>query len=557
VACVGAVCAGDRFASFWDVGSMAHVPPASSSTASDRARTAYDDVPYISRPYWDSRPARLATIGRLFGMQPAPPDNCRVLELGCASGGNLIPLADQFPGSQFLGLDVSPVQIDAGRRVIDALGLSNVRLEAADLCQVDARYGQFDYIVAHGVLSWVPREVQDRVLAICSGNLAPQGVAFVSYNTFPGWLAKMTVRDLMVYRARRFDNPLERSRQARALLESIVDRGLCADERLRGTLANELAAVRAQPDAYLLHELLEDSNQPLYFHQFMARAGAVGLQYLGESSLRLMAPNVASREVCELLSSVAGNLEEMEQYIDFLHNRTFRATLLCHRSIALDHNLKPAMLGEMHISSWAQSETPRALAVSGELVKFSTQGGQFESADPLVKSALFHLIEAWPRAVPFRQLLASARAAVGRSPADDGQAADADATELAGALLRCYCAEVIDVNVHALAIVANASERPVATRLARYQAQHGTVATNLWHSAVALNEFERLLLPRMDGSRDRAALLEVLLELAASGAIKVYDGQQPAATPERRKELLHGSVMQAIGALARKALLLA
>ncbi len=530
---------------------MAHVPQSSSPSPGDRARAAYDDVPYASRPYWDTYPSRLATIARLFGMQPARPDKCRVLELGCAAGGNLIPMAEQLTQSEFVGIDVSPVQIDEGRRTVAAIGLDNIRLEAADICNVDASYGQFDYIVAHGLFSWVPREIQDQVLRICGENLAPHGVAFVSYNTFPGWHAKTAIRDLMCYRARGIEKRGEAGRQARALLETIIERGVCADDAMRDAMVKEIAEMRNQSEFYVVHEHLEDNNVPLYFHEFVERAAGVGLQYLGESPIRLMAPNVATPQAWELLQQVAGSLVEIEQYVDFLVNRTFRETLLCHGEIVLDRNLSPTSLAEMFVASWAKTNSPREQARTMDAVKFATQRGHFESTNPLVKSALFHLSDVWPRAISFGQLFNAACAASGVA------ATPVVAGELAANLLRCYCAEFVDISVHALPIASELSERPVATRLARYQAQHYTTAANLWHSSVPMNDYERLLLPRLDGTCDRAALVNLFVQMAVSGAITVYDGDRPTVNPQRLATLLVDSVRISLEGLAKKGLLVA
>ena len=81
---------------------------------------------------------------------------CRVLELGCASGGNLIPMAMDFPDSEFLGIDLSARQIEAGKVHLANLKPRNIELRAASIMDVDAGYGQFDYIICHGVFSWVP-----------------------------------------------------------------------------------------------------------------------------------------------------------------------------------------------------------------------------------------------------------------------------------------------------------------------------------------------------------------------------------------------------------------
>ena len=125
---------------------------------------SYDAVPYPDYSYFESHPDRVATMATLFGMKPPPVDRCRVLELGCAGGGNLIPMAYGLPQSEFVGIDTSARQIAAGQEKASALGLKNVTLQPLDILDVNTDHGQFDYIIAHGVFSWVPRVVQDKIL---------------------------------------------------------------------------------------------------------------------------------------------------------------------------------------------------------------------------------------------------------------------------------------------------------------------------------------------------------------------------------------------------------
>ena len=167
-------------------------------------QTPYDEFAYVSRAHPQTHPSRLAALAKLFGMQPAPLSGCRVLELGCASGGNLLPMAAQTPSASFLGIDLSGRQIADGQAVIAELGLSNIGLRHLGIAHVDESLGKFDYIIAHGVYSWVPQEMQEKILSICKENLAPNGVAYVSYNTYPGWRMRGMIRDMMLYHARPF-----------------------------------------------------------------------------------------------------------------------------------------------------------------------------------------------------------------------------------------------------------------------------------------------------------------------------------------------------------------
>jgi len=126
-----------------------------------------------------------------------PPDirKCRVLELACADGSNLIPMACALPESVFLGIDLSQRQVKAGQQTIAALGLTNIELRPLDIREVDESFGTFDYIIAHGIYSWVPADVQDRILEICRERLSENGVAYISYNTNPGWRMRGMMRE--------------------------------------------------------------------------------------------------------------------------------------------------------------------------------------------------------------------------------------------------------------------------------------------------------------------------------------------------------------------------
>ena len=221
-------------------------------------------------------------------MEPARVEACRVLEVGCASGGNLLPMAASLPGSEFIGVDFSPVQIERGIADVKALGLTNIQLLAMDIMDFSEAYGEFDYIIAHGVYSWVPNAVQERLLAICARQLRPAGIAYVSYNTLPGWRIRSVVRDAMRYHTRGIAEPAKRVAEARAVLEFLAE-SVKEDATAYGkALRLEAEFLRTQADYYILHDHLEEVNEPVYFHQFAERAARHGLGYLGEANFATM-----------------------------------------------------------------------------------------------------------------------------------------------------------------------------------------------------------------------------------------------------------------------------
>src|SRR6266478_9537585 len=189
----------------------------------DALQASYDELAYQTFPFAQTHPDRLATLGWLFGLTPAPIERCRVLEIGCSSGGNLIPVAATLPQSEFVGVDFSAGEIDDGKADVAALHLGNVRLLQMDINDFGETFGTFDYIVAHGVYSWVSNDVQDKLLAICARQLSPGGIAYVSYNTLPGWRMRGAVREAMRYHTRQFSDAKTRVAQARAMLDFLAE----------------------------------------------------------------------------------------------------------------------------------------------------------------------------------------------------------------------------------------------------------------------------------------------------------------------------------------------
>ncbi|MGB7651144.1 MAG: class I SAM-dependent methyltransferase, partial [Gallionella sp.] len=89
-------------------------------------RDPYDALPYVSMPITYSQPALLAAQARLRGIDAPVAETASVLEIGAASGGNIIPLAARFPNARFHGVDLAAAHIEIGQRRIDELDLSNV-----------------------------------------------------------------------------------------------------------------------------------------------------------------------------------------------------------------------------------------------------------------------------------------------------------------------------------------------------------------------------------------------------------------------------------------------
>src|SRR5262249_32814770 len=184
--------------------------------------TIYDEFPYPGVAFAQTHPDHLATLAILFGMTPAPAGECRVLEIGCGDGGNVIPMAFGLPRSRFTGIDLAGSAIARGQKIVDELRLANIRLQQLDLMDLSADFGEFDYVIAHGVYSWVPAAVRERLLEIVKIHLAANGIAFISYNAYPGGYLRQTLREMMLFHTRNVQGARERVKGARELLEFLV-----------------------------------------------------------------------------------------------------------------------------------------------------------------------------------------------------------------------------------------------------------------------------------------------------------------------------------------------
>src|SRR6478672_4783641 len=175
--------------------------------------SAYEEVLYPGGIFPQTHPDRLSTIGTLRGMRPASINCCRILELACSSGNNLIAMAANLPGSELVGVDLAKNPIAAGQAVVAGLELKNIRLHHLDVCDLSrARFGQFDYIIAHGLYSSVPAAVREHILVVCSEMLSPQGIAYISYNAQPGNHLRDLSRAIMRYHVAHFEDPKEKIR---------------------------------------------------------------------------------------------------------------------------------------------------------------------------------------------------------------------------------------------------------------------------------------------------------------------------------------------------------
>ena len=304
-------------------------------------QTIYKELGYKSYPFPFTTPAYLEAYGTLVGLKPPTAKTARVLELGATYGGNIISQAAHNPEATFVGIELSQDQVEKGNKIIGDAKLDNVSLVQGDILNFDESMGTFDYIIAHGFYSWISDEMKDKLLDIISHHLADNGIAYVSYNTYPGWHTMEEVRQLMLFANRGHDESTHKEKVLRGkTVGSLVGAQILNYDNLKERNSKFLGALRSvmqKDDYYVGHDHLEPHNDPCYLYQFNDHLKANNLAYVGDADLTLSMVRTYDESIADKLEQLAPNSQaDQEQYLDFMLDTTFRKSIICKASAAKD-----------------------------------------------------------------------------------------------------------------------------------------------------------------------------------------------------------------------------
>ena len=307
----------------------------------DMQQTIYKELGYKSYPFPFTTPAYLEAYGTLVGLKPPMAKTARVLELGATYGGNIISQAMHNPEATFVGIELSQDQVEKGNKIISDAKLDNVSLLQGDILNFDESLGNFDYIIAHGFYSWISDEMKDKLLDIISHHLADNGIAYVSYNTYPGWHTMEEVRQLMLFANRGYDELTHKEKVLRGkTVGSLVGAQILNYDNLKERNSKFLGALRSvmqKDDYYVGHDHLEPHNDPCYFYQFNDHLKAHNLSYVCDADLTLSMVRTYDDSIADKLEKLAPNSQaDQEQYLDFILDTTFRKSIICKESAAKD-----------------------------------------------------------------------------------------------------------------------------------------------------------------------------------------------------------------------------
>jgi len=474
--------------------------------------------PFLSFPRTSAE--NLAAIAWLFGLDAAPVETARVLELGCAGGGNLIPFATRNRRSSVVGVDASQAAVEAGRHCIERLGLSNLTLHCATLEELDPELGQFDYIIRHDLYSHVSARERQAIAQICQSHLAANGIAFVSYTVYPGWKGREAVRDAILLGSQDIEDQSQLLGRARSTFETLQHWVPQGQGTLRGAL-QECAPIFADDAA--LSAFLRPKNVPCYFSDFIARFEAEGLIYLADANPSGMFVSNLATEVRQGLLETCPNQVVLEQQMDFLSNRCHRQSLLVHadQAAAIGYRLDPTRLAKLHVA--VRFECAEAEDLDDDQKYFTLPDGRRVGLrGTVLKLAARRLSEVWPRTQNLPALLNYAQQQLGALP----EQAEEQLIELFERMV------VGGFGRYRLRAVVGG---PGATGMPRVEPEviafaeavpGGAMTFNPWHETILLDPFSSLLLPLLDGCHTQDDLLEAITAAIADERLGfMHDGQ--------------------------------
>jgi SAM-dependent methyltransferase len=453
---------------------------------SERLRGLYEERDYPAMSHPPSHPAVTGVLARLAGLPPVDPADMRVLELGCAGGWNLLPIAAEFPGARCVGVDFSERAVADARQVADEAGLGNVRFEMADLASWQSEGPGHDFIIAHGVFSWVPDAVKLRLLELCRDALAPGGVAYVGFNTDPGWALRKPVAETvraLVGRSGFGDSP-------EPVLEGIFE----ALEGAGGAYPDALRAV--VQDMRAKAEMLEFDDlapvcDPVTVAQFVGWAAEAGLAWLGEAELAQTLPDGVSTSGERWLAHAGPDRLLAEQLADLLSGRTHRAAVLARADVARPERVSSRVVLDLCVRSGlgvAEREGTMELIDRGGGVRARVK-------ERLSRACFGALAELAPACVPVIEMLEAAGRRLG------GLDLSNELPAISRMLLDAAKAGLLELRTEPVRISRELPPKPELDTLRRVAVRRKRPLVDAFHAPCSFPEPHYRVLAAIDGTR--------------------------------------------------------
>ncbi|MCK5718457.1 MAG: methyltransferase regulatory domain-containing protein [Thiomargarita sp.] len=473
------------------------------------SQNCYDEIPYPSLTYADTHPDQLASLATLFAIEPPVVKTARILELGCGDGTNLIAIAQTLPDASLYGIDASAKQIKAGQEVLSAINCQNVTLFQLDFEAIDQSLGWFDYIIVHGVYSWISQPLQDKLLALIKQHLTNNGVAYISYNTLPGWHLDNIMRDMMMYHCQQnLETPLRlRIMKAKGILRFIAHLRQSGKGSYDILLQEKWQQLQGVLDNYIYHDFLEQDNNPIYFHQFISQIKQYDLNYVTDIEFCRYVMDIYPPDLVATFDEFfQDDFFKQEQYMDFFFNRSLRRSLLCHKNIEINRTIHWQNITKYYLATNLQTEATNLR--NDEVCQFKKPNAEVVTVtSPIAKIGIAYLATHYPNYINFERLFRQVCKKLSISRPNYAQQKQLLAQEL----LQLYYSEAIKINVNPPRFQTKISNCPIVSSFSQWQVLQGEQnIANLICELVEISQIARLLLPHINGKNTQKNLLVIL-----------------------------------------------
>ncbi len=513
----------------------------------EKIKESYDELPYDSYSFPMSHPEHLCIIATLMGYEYPDFTRAKVLELGCAGGGNLLPIAIDNPEAEFIGIDLSPVQIAEANQHKKALDLSNIEFKTFDIMDIEKDFGEFDFIIAHGVFSWVPDLVRDKILKIINQNLSEKGLAYISWNVMPGWSAQKTIRDILLSHTKIYDKAEEKVEHAKLLMDFLSE-NMLDESCLKSSIIRINDKFKEEGnDSYILHEYLEHSNNQFYFSEFNKMLEDNKLKYVGDSAISSMNPERFNQETTNFLKSLDPLTKE--QYTDYITGNPFRGSIVTKASNK-QKKVDIEQLKKMYYYTKLKCDLDYDKVSIKDEISFSEVGSSFciKSSDSITNSLLLEMSKTRFYAYSFGQMLAIIEKKL------TGYDKNILSKSLLSALVRYILNGALKPTLKKSRHSVEIPDKPEAYILARYQASLPNIykVTTFLHTTAQINDNEKILLQFLNGKNDIKKISELFYEYIDNNKISLKNNGLMVTSPSEKIKLVENLVKDSLKCLNNK-----
>ena len=507
---------------------------------------------YPSRVHEKATPMSMRRIACLFGLVPSEVRESRVLEVGCGAGANIISLALLYPHARFKGIDESGNAIKQARSTARKLQVKNVNFEEVSLTSHEIK-GRFDYIMAPGIYSWISTEARRRLLGQVEIALTDNGLAYFSYNTYPGWNTPRAVRDMMVFHTRGFPDMETKAREAKKMLNFVLANNKDVKSPYTDALQGEAALLSDLEEYWFCKEYLSEINEPVYLADFIAAANSNAMTYVGDMDLEYMYlgnyKELAQNQLGELTTAV-----RQEQYMDFIVNRRVRNTILS-KAAGVNRSVTAARLKDFRFRLRLLPKTPISeVTYAQDVVELMSPANQDITVNVTGTERIAfveYMVSTHPKALSMEEICTGAEEKAGQTME---KLLEPLQRFLVGGIASglCICEREPDL------FVLNPTEKPAVFAFAQHQSKTGVLVNNTRHQTIRITTVDQYILPFLDGKHEMSELVRELQKSVENGDLNIsVEGTDKDGNVPDQSQIVQALVEERLRYYAVNALLVA